>query len=204
MDKWRFFNHYVNIIVTFTIGPRPGNVRSRPGPQPAKLLLTSPGPARACKFQARTRPGPQTIIETWPGPAHGLRAGPARGPRPGPCRTLRATVLSVTYFVIGCLSTIISPTVFTHCTFFLWPPSHTFVTTKSHPSPPQANTITSLCHMVLLHTIGSSFIRQRRVSCCGPLCSGTHWSDQQSLPYTWNRGWREGNFTRESASTGNR
>ena len=77
--------------MTFIVGParpRPGKVRPRPGPQPAKLLLTSPGPARACKFQARTRPGPQNIIESWPGPAHGLRAGPARGPRPGPCRTL--------------------------------------------------------------------------------------------------------------------
>ena len=85
--------------MTFTVGParpRPGKVRPRPGPQPAKLLLTSPGPARACTFQARTRPGPQNIIESWPGPAHGLRAGPAHGlragpahgPRPGPCRTL--------------------------------------------------------------------------------------------------------------------
>ena len=81
--------------MTFTVGParpRPRKVRPRPGPQPAKLLLTSPGPARACKFQARTRPGPQNIIESWPGPVHGLRAGPARGPRPGPCRTLAHTM----------------------------------------------------------------------------------------------------------------
>ena len=86
--------------MTFTVGParpRPGNVRPRPGPQPAKLLLTSPGPARACKFQARTRPGPQHIIESWPGPSHGLRAGPARGPRPGPCRTLLSTTITFVF-----------------------------------------------------------------------------------------------------------
>ena len=81
------FNHYVKTRMTFT-GPRPWKVRPRPGPQPATLLFTSPGPARACKFQARTRPGPQNIIESRPGPAHGLRADPARGPRPGPCMTL--------------------------------------------------------------------------------------------------------------------
>ena len=70
--------------MTFTVGParpRPGKVRPRPGPQPAKLLLTSPGPARACKFQARTRPVPQNVIESWPGSA---RPGPWAAGWPGP------------------------------------------------------------------------------------------------------------------------
>ena len=81
-------------IVTSTVGPArpgPGKIRPRPGPRPAKLIFTGPGPARAFKFQARTRPGPQNIIQARPGPAHGLRASPARGPRPGPCRTLICT-----------------------------------------------------------------------------------------------------------------
>ena len=84
------FNHYVKIIVTFTIGPgparprpRPGKVRSRPGPQPAKLLLTSPSPARAA-----TRPG---LHVSGPHPARPAnyyrnltRPGPWAAGRPGP------------------------------------------------------------------------------------------------------------------------
>ena len=112
------------------------------------------------------------------------------------CNVMRTIILSVTYFVIGCLSTIISPTS-VHTL-------HTLPLRSSVASPRQNNNLVLSHRFIASNWFVFHSIRQRRVSCCGPLCSGTRWGDRPYLPYPWNRGWREGNFTRESASIGNR
>ena len=91
------FNHYVKTRVTY-FHCRPGKVMPRPGPQPATLLFTSPGPARACKFQARTRPGPQNIIEARPGPWAAGRPGPRAEARPVQDPNVYHTVLCLPAF----------------------------------------------------------------------------------------------------------
>ena len=70
------FNHYVKkYLVTSPVGPGP--VRFGPGPARSPQNYYLQGPARARKFQARTRPA-----KYYSGPAHGLRAGPRAEARP--------------------------------------------------------------------------------------------------------------------------
>ena len=83
------FNHYVKTRVTFIVGParpRPGKVRSRPGPaRPAacKTITYQPGPGPGLQVSGpHPAARPAKYHRSLRRPAHGLRAGPGRpGPR---------------------------------------------------------------------------------------------------------------------------